>query len=62
MKYTHCSASRKELIKIEVGLREPLLTPAKQGEARTLLRNPVSGSPLVPVLSLSGQRIVAGAL
>ncbi len=41
------------MIKIEVALREPLLTAVMQGEVRTLLLDPLSGSPLTPVLPLS---------
>jgi len=44
--------SREETIKMEVGLREPLLTPAVLGEVRTLLRDPISGSPLAPALTV----------
>jgi predicted nucleotidyltransferase component of viral defense system len=51
--YTSLLGAQEETIKIEVGLREPLLTPAMQGEARTLLLDPISGSPLAPVLPLS---------
>ena len=40
----------EETVKIEVGLREPLLTPAIRGEAKTLLLDPISGSPLAPPL------------
>ena len=43
---------REETIKMEVGLREPLLTPAVLGEVRTLLRDPISGSPLAPALTV----------
>lgn len=41
-----------ETIKVEVGLRETLLTDAVRGEARTLLLDPVSGAPLVPAVEL----------
>ena len=34
---------QEESVKIEVGLREPLLTPALDGAVRTLLLDPVSG-------------------
>lgn len=55
--YTSLLHLREERIEFEVGLREPLLTAAVQGEAKTLLLNPVSGSSLVrnihvPSLSL----------
>ena len=48
--YTSLLRRQEETIKIEVGLREPLLTPAIQGEVRTLLLDPFSGSPLAPIL------------
>ena len=38
---------REETIKIEVSLREPLLTPTIDGVARTMLQNPFTNSPLV---------------
>jgi predicted nucleotidyltransferase component of viral defense system len=37
-----------DTIKIEISLREPLLTPTVTGAARTILLDPVSGAPLVP--------------
>ena len=49
--YTSLLSGRKDSIKIEAGLREPLLTLVHAGSARTLLLDPVSGNPLVkPVL------------
>ena len=48
--YASLLSRQEESIKIEVGLREPLLTPAVPGEARTLLHDPISGSPLVTAL------------
>jgi predicted nucleotidyltransferase component of viral defense system len=45
--YTSLLSGRKDSIKIEVGLREPLLTPALAGLAKTVLLDPVSGKPLV---------------
>ncbi len=47
--YISLLGRQEETIKIEVGLREPLLTTAIRGEVRTLLLDPISGSPLVPV-------------
>lgn len=35
-------------IKVEVGVREPVLTPALNGEVMTLLRDPIDGQPLFP--------------
>jgi predicted nucleotidyltransferase component of viral defense system len=45
-------SGRTERIKIEIGIREPLLRPATTGEARTLLLDPISNTPLVPALPL----------
>ena len=50
--YTSLLSRKEETIKIEVGLREPLLTPAVEGSARTLLLDPVTGNPLVPLVSV----------
>lgn len=44
--YTSLLRAQEETIKVEVGLREPLLTPAIRGEARTLLLDPVSRAPM----------------
>jgi len=42
----------EDTVTIEVGLREPLLTRAIRGEARTLLLDPIDGAPLVPPLAV----------
>lgn len=41
---------QQETVKIEVGLREPLLTQVVSGKARTLLLNPISGKPIKPAI------------
>ncbi|MBI5506029.1 MAG: nucleotidyl transferase AbiEii/AbiGii toxin family protein, partial [Deltaproteobacteria bacterium] len=51
--YASLLGRQEDTIKIEVGLREPLLTPTIRGEAQTLLRNPLSGSPLAVPLMMS---------
>jgi predicted nucleotidyltransferase component of viral defense system len=50
--YRSLLGPQEETIKIEVGLREPLLTDAESAGARTLLLDPVSSTPLVPVVPL----------
>lgn len=45
--YDSLLSGQPEGIKIEIGLREPLLTPAFDGAARTALLDPVSGRPMV---------------
>ena len=56
---------QEETVKIEVGLREPLLTPVYRGMAKTLLLDPVSGRPMVtafPVSCLSMKEALAEKL
>ena len=63
--YTSLLGPQAETIKIEVGLREPLLTPAEHGQAETLLLDPISGSALVvplPVPCLSRPEAMAEKL
>ena len=45
--YDSLLSQQPETIKIEVSLREPLLTPAVAGKAQTLLRNPLTNVPMV---------------
>jgi hypothetical protein len=47
--YDSAMDGRKESIKIEVSLREPLLLPHVGGEAKTLLLDPASGDRLIPI-------------
>lgn len=50
--YTTLFGQGEETIKIEVGLREPLLLPAARGEAGTLLLDAAGSRPLIPRLPL----------
>ena len=48
--YISLNTGEPEAIKLEVALREPLLTPATAASARTILLNPISAKPyVVPV-------------
>jgi hypothetical protein len=51
--YGSLGGADAETIKIEAGLREPLLLDPVPGEARTLLLDPVSGGPLVSPLRVT---------
>ena len=51
--YHSVFGSRKETIRIEVSLREPLCESPIEGGLRTLLLNPVSGSALTPTISFT---------
>jgi len=50
--YSSMIRQQEETVKIEVGLREPLLTPVVKSPARTIMLNPVSGKPLVNPVSV----------
>ena len=51
--YRSLISGQEDAIKIEVGLREPLLTTVQVGSARTILLNPLSDQPLMEPLLLS---------
>jgi predicted nucleotidyltransferase component of viral defense system len=51
-RYDSLLSRQEETIKLEVGLREPLLSPAVNGSARTLLLDPVSGRPMLAPVSV----------
>lgn len=46
--YLSLVTAEEAMIKVEVGLREPLLGAGIQGQAKTLLLDPISGTPLAP--------------
>lgn len=50
--YQSALGDHEETIKIEVGLREPLLMPASNGSAQTLILDPVSGTAMIQPLSI----------
>ena len=52
VRYRSLATGQEETIKIEVALREPLLTPAVLEEARTLLLNPLTTRALVPPVTV----------
>jgi len=46
--FTSPTSGREETVKLEVGLREPLLESAITGRARSILLDPLSGEAMVP--------------
>lgn len=48
LEYHSVIVDKKEKIKIEVGIREPLLRPSESRLASTIVMNPFSGQPLLP--------------
>jgi hypothetical protein len=50
LEYPSAIVEKQERIKVEIGVREPLLNPSESRVARTIAINPFSGLPLVPTL------------
>ncbi len=50
--YASLMSDMEEKIKIDVGLREPLIAQIVTGSARTVLLDPISGEALVPTVAL----------
>lgn len=53
LEYRSCLTGQPETIKLEVGLREPLLDTKTEQSARTLLLNPFTGKSVVPPITVS---------
>lgn len=51
--YESVLTGQEEILKLEVSLREPLLLPAIDGSAKTILSNPVSGRPMIPEFTMT---------
>jgi predicted nucleotidyltransferase component of viral defense system len=49
--YRSLLSNREESVRVEVGLREPLLTPVFEGSLNTTLLDPISGKPMVAAMS-----------
>ncbi len=52
LEYQSAVMEKREQIKIEIGIREPLLCPAESRKARTIVVNPFSSLPLLPTFTL----------
>ena len=52
VEYTSFVTGQRDTIKLEIGLREPLMLPKIVGSARTILLNPSSGESLIEQLDL----------
>ncbi len=50
--YKSITTGQEDMIKIEIGLREPLLTDVLSTGARTILLDPISGEPLVKEIAI----------
>jgi len=52
LEYTSLVTGQRDTIKLEIGLREPLMLPKIFGKAKTILLNPSSGESLIEQLDL----------
>lgn len=52
LEYRSAVIEKQETIKLEVGLREPLLSPSVSNAARTIVVNPFSGRSLLPTFTV----------
>jgi len=57
LEYHSTVVEKLEKIKVEVGLREPLLTPSESRIAITIAVNPFSGQPLLPTFTVSAMAL-----
>jgi len=55
--YKSAVIEKQEKIKVEVGLREPLLSREESKTARTLVVNPFSGQPLLPIFTVRAMAV-----
>jgi len=57
LEYASAVMDKLERIKIEIGIREPLLLPSVIGETRTIVVNPFNGRPLLPVFTVQAMDV-----
>ena len=51
IRYISQLSGQAETVKVEISLREPLIRPVMAGQLQTLLLDPISGNPLVPLVT-----------
>ena len=57
LEYPSVIVEKMEKIQIEIGLREPLLSPSETRMASTIVINPFSGQPLLPNYTISAMAL-----
>jgi predicted nucleotidyltransferase component of viral defense system len=57
LEYQSAVIEKQEKIKVEVGLREPLLSRVESKTVRTLVVNPFSGQPLLPIFTVRAMAV-----
>ena len=58
LEYPSAVMDKQERIKIEIGIREPLLLPSVTGKTRTIAVNPFSGKPLLPTFTVNAMEMM----
>jgi len=57
LEYPSTVMDKLERVKIEIGIREPLLRPSVSGETRTIVVNPFSGRSLLPIFTVNAMEM-----
>ena len=57
LEYRSAVIEKQERIKLEVGIREPLLSPSVSNAARTIVVNPFSGRSLLPTFTVRAMAV-----
>jgi predicted nucleotidyltransferase component of viral defense system len=57
LEYRSAIVEKQEKIKVEVGVREPLLNPSESKTARTIVVNPFSSLPLLPTFTVRAMEL-----
>jgi predicted nucleotidyltransferase component of viral defense system len=52
LEYPSAVMDKQQRVKIEIGIREPLLRPSVAAETLTIVVNPFSGQPLLPIFTV----------
>ncbi len=58
LEYPSAVMDKQESIKIEIGIREPLLRPSVTGKTHTIIVNPFSGRPLLPLFTVRAMEMM----
>ena len=57
LEYPSAVMDKQERVKVEIGIREPLLRPPVRGETRTIAVNPFSGRSLLPIFTANAMEM-----
>ncbi|MCJ7593763.1 MAG: nucleotidyl transferase AbiEii/AbiGii toxin family protein, partial [Desulfobacterales bacterium] len=57
LEYPSAVMDKQERVKIEIGIREPLLRPPVTAETSTIVVNPFNGQPLLPIFTVRAMEV-----